>query len=100
MYVCVHLRENVVKIRKSDIYCFTVMYLKFTQSLREVSALRMFENSFQKHKKLVNLRLFSLILFNMHSLYILADLIVGHKPSEGKIAFPVSKIFWKWKSYG
>lgn len=100
MCVCVHLRENVVKIRGSDIYCFTVTYLKFIQSLTEVSALRMFENSFQNHKKLVNLCLFSLILFNMYSLYILADLIVGHKPSEGKIAFPVSKIFWKWKSYG
>lgn len=75
------------------------MYLKFIQTLIEVSALSMFENSFRKHEKYVNLCLFSLIFFNMYTLYILADLTVGRKPSEGKIVCPVSKIFWKWKSY-
>lgn len=49
---------------------------------------------------LIILRLFSLILFYMYTLYILADLTVDHKPLEAKTVCPMSKIFWKLQSYG
>lgn len=71
-----------------------------TTSYGGLRILHVWKYSFLKYEKYVNLCLFSLILFYMYTLYILADLTVDHKPSEAKIVWPVSKIFWKLWSYG